>query len=109
MHATTAAEIRALRETEQMHHEAANVSRGELLGRVAALEAKVEDRYGELDKKLDALLEIERAKAAEKAAKEALAKSLGFAFKIAGAVLAAATALAGFVKLIFEMTRHHKP
>lgn len=106
MHSQHAIGLAALRELEESHHDAATLARGELRGRLDALEAKLDQDIAALNEKLDALLSIEAAKAAEKAAKEALAKSIGVFFKVAGAVIAALTAAVGFAKLAWELARH---
>lgn len=106
MHSQHSIALASMRELEEAHHDAATLARGELRGRLEALETKLDEDIAALNHKLDALLAIEATKAAEKAAKEALAKSIGVFFKVAGAVIATLTAVVGFAKLVWELTKH---
>lgn len=106
MHSQHAIGLAALRELEETHHDVATMARGELRGRIDALEAKLDQDIAALNGKLDALLAIEATKAAEKAAKEALAKSIGVFFKVAGAIIATLTAAIGFAKLAWDLAKH---
>ncbi len=66
-------------------------------------------RFDAQDVALRRLIKIEDDKAAARKERERLAKTVSVVFKVLGAILGAAVAAAGFIKLVWELLKTHKP